>query len=104
MPLPLFFHLVVILRKKLELVKLALSALPAPDSRLPHSSSRRLAPDLPFPPSLPRSASEACGGCFRPGEWIENASDLYTPPVQRAISSQAAEATSSRVTGQVIPR
>lgn len=52
MPLPLFFHLVVILRKKLELVKLALSALPAPDSQLPHSSSRRLAPDLLFPPSL----------------------------------------------------
>ncbi|KAG7222456.1 hypothetical protein INR49_016225 [Caranx melampygus] len=40
------------------------------------------------------AASEARGGCFHPCEWIENASDLYQPPVQWAIP-QAAEATSS---------
>lgn len=36
MPLPLFFHLAVILRRKLELVKLPPSALPVPDSCRPH--------------------------------------------------------------------
>lgn len=43
MPLPLFFHLAVILRRKLELVKLPPSALPVPDSYHPRSSSHRLA-------------------------------------------------------------
>lgn len=106
MPLPLFFHLVVILRKKLELVKLPLSALPVPDSQHPHSSSHRLALYLLVAAflSLLIQLLRHVGVVFRPGEWIENASDLYTPPVQWAISSQAAEATSSGVTGQVIPR
>lgn len=43
MPLPLFFHLAIILQSKLELVELPPSALPVPDSHHPRSSSHRLA-------------------------------------------------------------
>lgn len=43
MPLPLFFHLAIILQSKLELVKLPPSALPVPDSYHPRFSSHRLA-------------------------------------------------------------
>lgn len=43
MPLPLFFHLAVILQRKFELLKLPPSALTVPDSYHPRSSSHRLA-------------------------------------------------------------
>lgn len=91
MPLPLFFHLAVILRRKLELVKLLVPSL-------------CLIPRLTGWLYISHSACEARVGCFHPGEWIENGSDLCTPSVQWAISSQAVEATSSGVTGQVIPQ
>lgn len=42
MPLPLFFHLAVILQRKLELVKLPPSALSVPEFFHPLSSSHRL--------------------------------------------------------------
>lgn len=42
MPLPLFFHLAIILRRKLELVKLLPSTLPVLDSYRPHTSTHRL--------------------------------------------------------------
>lgn len=102
MPLPLFFHLAVILRRKLELVKLLPCARFSPSSHVV-SQAGSISPSHCYFFSS-HSASEAHAGCFHPGEWIENASDLYTPSVQWAISSQAAEATSSGVTGQVIPQ
>ena len=55
MPLPLFFHLAIILQRNLGLVKLPLSSLPVPDSYRSCFSSHRLAIYLrvaDFPPLL----------------------------------------------------
>jgi len=81
MPLPLFFHLAIILWRKLGLARLPSTTLLVSDFWHPCSLSHRLALYLQvkdgfFSPF--HSASDAQGGCFNPGEWIENASDLCT--------------------------